>query len=134
MTIELFRKVMARTIVLLEETLSRDQLVSLAGAFTTICWEFPDVAWSAWLRLGLDPPGIRLEPEPAAGACLTVIINSTALHSAAMGETSLGREFVCGRLQVRGLNPLLLAKFVRLVEPLLNSYRAAAEELHAEVA
>lgn len=129
-----FRGLLARTIVLLNETVDRDQLRSLAAASAVICWEFPDVAWKTWLVVGRDPASITLQSAASGSASLTVVMNSTVLHAAALGETSLGMAFVAGKLQVRGLNPLFLAKFVKLVEPLLGSYRAAMKEAHDRAA
>lgn len=129
-----FRMLLARTIVLLNDSVDRPQLQSLAAASAVICWEFPDVGWQAWLVVGGEPTAITLQPAPPSPASLTVVMNSTVLHAAAQGETSLGLAFVAGRLQVRGLNPLFLAKFVKLVDPLLSSYRAALKEAHERAA
>jgi SCP-2 sterol transfer family len=129
-----FRTILTRTIVLLNENVDRAQLVSLADASAVIGWEFPDVEWKTWLVVDRDPARIGLAPEAPGPASLTVIMNSTVLHAAAGGETSLGMAFITGRLQIRGMNPLFLAKFVKLVEPLLCGYRTALEELHERAA
>lgn len=129
-----FRRVLARTIVLLNDELAPEQVRALADASAVICWEFPDVAWQAWLVVSSNPPALMLAPDSHARPSLTVIMDSTVLHAAAIGETSLGIAFLAGRLQVRGLTPLFLAKFVKLVDPLLRSYRAAVEELHERAA
>lgn len=131
---ERFRKVLARTIVLMNESVDRAQLISLAKASAVIGWEFPDVAWKTWLVVECDPPRIGLKAEPAGPSSLTVIMNSTVLAAAAAGQTSLGTAFITGKLQIRGMNPLFLAKFVKLVDPLLSGYRAALEEVHERAA
>lgn len=129
-----FRLVLARTIVLMNENVDRAQLVSLAAASAVIGWEFPDVNWKTWLVVDRDPPRIGLKAEATGPSSLTVIMDSTVLHAAAAGETSLGMAFITGRLQIRGMNPLFLAKFVKLVDPLLSGYRAALEEVHERAA
>jgi hypothetical protein len=129
-----FPAALARTIVLLNERVDRAQLLALAEASAVIAWEFPDLAWRTWLVVDRDPPRIGLQPVAPGAASLTVTMNSTVLHEASCGETSLGMAFIKGRLQIRGMNPLFLAKFVKLVDPLLASYRAALEEVHDSAA
>lgn len=129
-----FCKILARTIVLLNQKVDHKQLQALAAASAVIGWEFPDVDWQTWLAVDRDPPRISLQREPPAPAGLTVVMNSSVLHAAAAGETSLGMAFIAGQLQIRGLNPLFLAKFVRLVDPLLSSFRAAVKEVHERAA
>lgn len=129
-----FRSVLFRTIAMLDEVLDRPQLLALADSCPTICWEFPDAAWQAWLIVDRDPPGLRLESGAQAESGLVVVMDSTVLYAAAAGETSLGMSFINGRLQVRGLNPLFLAKFVKLIDPLLRCFRAAVEEVHERAA
>lgn len=129
-----FRAVLARTIMLMNENVDRAQLRSLANAAAVIGWEFPDVDWKTWLVVDGDPERIGLKAEATGPASLTVIMNSTVLHAAAAGETSLGMAFITGKLQIRGMNPLFLAKFVKLVDPLLSGYRVALEEVHERAA
>jgi hypothetical protein len=129
-----FPATLARTIVLLNQCVDRAQLLALAEASAVIAWEFPDLAWRAWLVVDRDPPRISLQPVAPGAASLTVVMNSTVLHEASCGQTSLGMAFIKGRLQIRGMNPLFLAKFVKLVDPLLASYRAALEEVHDSAA
>lgn len=129
-----FRRVLSRTIELMNEQVDRAQLLSLADASAVIGWEFPDVAWNTWLVVDREPPRIGLRPEATGPSSLTVIMNSTVLAAAAAGKTSLGLAFITGKLQIRGMNPLFLAKFVKLVDPLLNGYRTAVEELNECVA
>jgi hypothetical protein len=129
-----FPAILARTVALLDKTVDRDQLLALAAASAVICWEFPDIDWRTWLIVERDPPRIGLSNAAPADASLTVTMDSTILHAAAAGETSLGIAFITGRLRIRGMNPLFLAKFVKLVDPLLCSYRAAAKEAHDRAA
>jgi alkyl sulfatase BDS1-like metallo-beta-lactamase superfamily hydrolase len=129
-----FRTILTRTIVHMNENVDRVQLVSLAKAAAVIGWEFPDVDWKTWLVVDRDPARIGLKAEATGPASLTVIMDSTVLHAAAAGETSLGMAFITGKLQIRGMNPLFLAKFVKLVEPLLSGYRVALEEVHERAA
>src|SRR5262245_26154201 len=129
-----FRRVLARAIVLLDGVVDRDQLRALADASEAICWDFPDVGWQAWLVVRRDPPGLSLQPAAHERPGLTVIMDSAVLHAAAIGETSLGTAFINGRLRVRGLSPLYLARFVKLMDRLLESYRAALEEVHERAA
>jgi hypothetical protein len=129
-----FPAILARTIVLLDQRVERTQLLALADASAVIGWEFPDLAWQTWLVVDRNPPRIGLKPAAPGAASLTVVMNSTVLHDAACGETSLGMAFIKGRLQIRGMNPLFLAKFVKLVDPLLASYRIALEEVHDRTA
>ena len=83
-----FRNVLSRTILLLDEMLDRQQLLTLADAFTSICWDFPDVAWQAWLVVDREPPGLRLEPRAEGESGLVVVMDSTVLYAAAAGETA----------------------------------------------
>jgi hypothetical protein len=129
-----FASILTRTIVLLDERIDRRQLVALAEASAIIGWEFPDVDWQAWLAVEREPPSIGLSAEPPGRPSLIVVMDSTVLHAAAAGETTLGMAFLTGRLQVRGLNPLFLAKFVKLVDPLLAAFRDAAKEAHERAA
>jgi hypothetical protein len=129
-----FSATLARTIVLLDQRVERAQLLALADASAVIAWEFPDLEWRTWLVVDRDPPRIGLQPIAPGVASLTVVMNSTVLHEASCGETSLGMAFIKGRLQIRGMNPLFLAKFVKLVDPLLASYRIALEEVHDSAA
>ncbi|MGQ0635367.1 MAG: SCP2 sterol-binding domain-containing protein [Planctomycetaceae bacterium] len=129
-----FRRILARTIVLLDEVVDHRQITALAEASATICWDFPDIGWQAWLVVRRNPPGLLLQAANHDSPALTVAMDSAVLHAAAIGETSLGTAFINGRLRVRGLSPLFLARFVRLVDPLLSSYRAALEEVHERAA
>lgn len=125
-----FDAVLARTVELLNQELEPEQLISLGKASAVIRWEFPDVALQTWLVVEREPPGIFLRPIGPGNPSLTVNMDSTVLHQAATGERSLGAAFLAGRLHVRGLNPMFLAKFAKLIDPLLRSYRAAIKELH----
>ena len=131
---ERFSEILSRTVVLLDKTVDRNQLLALAAASAVICWEFPDVEWRTWLVVDRNPPRIGLAPQAPGEPSLTVIMDSTVLHAAAVGETSLGAAFIKGRLQIRGMNPLFLAKFVKLVDPLLCSFRTAVKEAHNRAA
>lgn len=129
-----FRTLLARTIELLNEEVDAGLLASLASASSVICWDFPDVAVKTWLVVDEAGRGLSLHSSAPGVAALTVVMDSTVLREAATGERSLGAAFITGRLQVRGLSPMFLAKFVRLVDPLLRSHRAAMEELHERAA
>jgi len=131
---ERFAAVLERTISLLDATVDREQLLALAKASAVICWEFPDIDWRAWLVVDGDPARISLKHVAPDDASLTVVMDSTVLHASALGETSLGIAFITGRLRIRGMNPLFLAKFVKLVDPLLNSYRTAVKDAHDRAA
>lgn len=131
---ERFSAILSRTIALMDKTVDRPQLQALAAASAVICWEFPDIDWRTWLVVDRDPPRIGLRSEAPGDASLTVIMDSTVLRAAAAGETSLGAAFIRGRLQIRGMNPLFLAKFVKLVDPLLGSFRTAEKEAHDRAA
>jgi hypothetical protein len=120
--------------VLLDDVVDRNLVQALAEASASICWDFPDIAWQARLVVRHEPPGLVLQVAAHEPAELTVTMDSTVLHAAAIGETSLGTAFINGRLRVRGLSPLFLARFVRLIDPLLASYRAALEDVHERAA
>ena len=100
-----FSAILSQSILFLDKTVDRQQLLALAAASAVICWDFPDLAWRTWLVVDRDPPRIGLQSAAPSEASLTVTMDSTVLHAAAAGETSLGSAFIKGQLQIRGMNP-----------------------------
>jgi hypothetical protein len=129
-----FSAILSQSILFLDKTVDRQQLMALAAASAVIRWDFPDLAWRTWLVVDRDPPRIGLQSAAPSEASLTVTMDSTVLHAAAAGEVSLGSAFIKGQLQIRGMNPLFLAKFVKLVDPLLAGFRSAVKEAHERAA
>jgi len=58
---ERFSALLARTIVLMDQTVDRPQLQALAAASAVICWEFPDIEWRTWLVV--DRARSKLRPN-----------------------------------------------------------------------
>lgn len=125
-----FADLLGRMVVRLNGKLLDVQRGQLAAAMPSIRWEFPDVGWL--LHLVADREALRIAdacPDPA----LFVRMTRATLEDAAFGRRSLGAAFLAGRIHVRGMSPTRLREFIRLIDPLLESYREASVDFPAAI-
>jgi hypothetical protein len=123
-----FADLLARMIARLDAKLLAVQRGQLALAMPSIRWEFPDADWL--LHLVADRDALRIA-DPCADPALFVRMTRATLEDAVFGRRSLGAAFLAGRIHVRGMSPLRLREFIRLIDPLLESYREAHGDLFA---
>jgi len=124
------REILETMVRHLNTEVTADQIRKMTAAFTSVYWEFPDHAISIRLVLETDPPAIRLVDDLDGEPGMRIVSNCDVLHDAAWRRRSLGAAFIAGKLNVRGLNPLHLRRFVLLIKPLLASYRNAEEDYY----
>ncbi|MFH1140636.1 MAG: SCP2 sterol-binding domain-containing protein [Chloroflexota bacterium] len=125
---QLFPAVMERTIQLVGQRVPRSQLQEIATLFHTVCWEFPDYGIKSYFTLNGqgEVRGFAHWSGPVDG---TVIMDARTFHDAAFGKTSFGLAFFTGKLRVSGIQPVKLGKFMPLLDPFLESYQQACQEL-----
>ena len=124
-----FRLQIEQTIVLLNQKLAPVQVTQLASVFRTLVWTFPDVDIQLFLIVDVVQCELRIASNADDEPLMHLVMDSLVLRSAAYGQASLAQAFLCGRLKVKGANPMQLMKFMVLVQPFLESYRQASEDL-----
>lgn len=125
---EQLQPIMRRTIELLNEKLTIEEIRRIAGAFRSVMWTVRDVDVTVYLVMDDTVPAIRYADSLDEEAQVQIGVDSVTLHDAALGRTSFGAAFVSGKLKVKGLNPPKLGMFVPLLKPFLASYAEAEEE------
>ena len=121
-----FQELLARMVELLNDKLGAGQRAQLAEAMPRIHWEFPDTASA--LHLVAEAEALRID-EPAVTQAFFIRMKRATLEDAAFGRRSLTTAFLAGQIHVRGMNPLRLREFIMLVDPLLESYREAHDDV-----
>ncbi|MFQ5933135.1 MAG: SCP2 sterol-binding domain-containing protein [Dehalococcoidia bacterium] len=126
--IELFPRVMERTLRLTGQKVSAKSVKALSKFFTSLCWEFPDYGLSMYTVL--DDEGRFNYAESIDGpADARITIDASQLHQVVYGRGNLPKMFLTGKVKVHGLPMLKLMKFAPLLSPFLDSYREACEQL-----
>jgi len=122
-----FEKVLKETIERLNKKLTQEQIQGLAGAFQTVCWEFPDQSIKMILIINKHNPSIKYATSIDGKPQMSISTDTSVLDDAAYGRTSFGIAFITGKLKVKGLHPLKLRQFIPLLKPFLESYREVME-------
>jgi len=126
---ERFPAVMQRTISLVGEKLPPEQIRQVAQVFHSLCWEFPDYGLRAYFLVWEDGRvGYAATLDGEADA--TIAMDARTFHQAAFGTASFAQAFLTGKLRVKGIPALKLTRFIPLLQPFLESYKQAWEELH----
>ncbi|MDO8751407.1 MAG: SCP2 sterol-binding domain-containing protein [Dehalococcoidia bacterium] len=125
---QLFPAVMERAMQLVGQKVPRSQLQEIATLFHTVCWEFPDYGLKRYFLVS-DDGEVRSAAHWSGVVDGVVTLDASTFHAAAFGKTSFGLAFFTGRLRVSGIHPVKLGKFMPLLEPFLESYQQACQEL-----
>ena len=125
-----FPAVMERAVQLVGQRVTRSQLQEIAALFHTVCWEFPDYGLKSYFMIS-DQGEVRSAAHWSGVVDGVVTLDASTFHDAAFGKTSFGFAFFTGRLRVSGIQPMKLGRFMPLVQPFLESYQQACQELGA---
>ncbi len=123
-----FPAVMERAMHLVGQRVPRSQLQEIATLFQCVCWEFPDYGLKSYFLVSEDGE-VRSATAWVGAVDGVVTLDARTFHDAAFGKTSFGFAFFTGKLRVSGIQPMKLGRFMPLVQPFLESYQQACQEL-----
>jgi hypothetical protein len=123
-----FPVVIERAIQLLGQRVLKSQLQEIATLFHTICWEFPDYGLKSYFIIS-DEGEIWSAANWSGAVDGVVTMGASTFHDAAFEKISFSSALVTGKLRVSGIQPLKLGAFMPLVQPFLDSYQQACQEL-----
>ncbi len=123
-----FPAVMERAIQLVGQRVPRSQLQEIATLFHTVCWEFPDYGFKSYFMIS-DQGEVRSATNWFGEVDGVVTLDASTFHDAAFEKISFSFALFTGKLRVSGIQPLKLGKFLPLVQPFLDSYQQACQEI-----
>ena len=119
---------LSRAIELAGAKLAPETLKSVGEVFQVLLWDFVDCGVKAYLIIG-DEGQLSFVSQADRAADGTVKIEARALHDMALGRVPVALAFLGGKLRVQGLPALKLRRFIPLLEPFLEGYRQAWQEI-----
>ncbi len=128
-----FPDVMERAMQLVGQRVPRSQLQEIATLFHTVCWEFPDYGLKSYFTIS-DQGEVRSAAHWSGAVDGVVTLDARTFHDAAFGKTSFGFAFFTGKLRVSGIQPMKMGRFMPLLQPFLDSYQQACQEMRGKPA
>ena len=119
---------LSRAIKLTGTQLAPDTIRAVAEVFSVFLWHFVDYDLKAYFVIG-DAGDLSFVLQAPGEVDGTVKLEAAVLHDIALGRTPVAMAFLSGKLRLQGLPALKLRRFIPLLQPFLDGYRQAWQEI-----